>query len=42
MSVSWIPVRDILAWLLPRCMPVTWAWLVFTQQALATLAEGGA
>ncbi|MEE4638089.1 MAG: hypothetical protein V2J42_05070 [Wenzhouxiangella sp.] len=42
MSAFWSKIRNRIGWLLRRYMPVTWAWLVFGQQALATLAGGGA
>lgn len=41
MSASLSRIRDLTGWLLRRCMPLTWAWLVFGQQMLAALTGGG-
>lgn len=34
-------IRQWVERVLRRYMPVTWAWMAFGQQALATLGEGG-
>lgn len=41
MSASRSRIRQWVERVLRRYMPVTWAWLAFGQQALATLTGGG-